>query len=100
MSEDCRVVAAVHLYASVTVVGGDDPVLSEHKVQRPAGLPPLQLHRDRGVGLGVPLSDLLEPVHHVPRLLSRYLQRNQLENCLVLLALKLKYSAPFVTLRF
>ena len=66
VSEDCRVVAAVHLYAGVTVVGGDYPVLSEHEVEGPAGLPPLKLHRYRGVGLSVPLSDLLEPVHHVP----------------------------------
>ena len=53
------------LYAGVAVVGGDDPVLGEDKVERAAGLPPLEFHRYRGVGLGVPLSDLLEPVHHV-----------------------------------
>ena len=55
------------LYARVAVVGGDDPVLGEDKVERAAGLPPLEFHRYRGVGLCVPLSDLLEPVHHVSR---------------------------------
>ena len=50
----------------VTVVRGHDPVLGEHEVDGPAGLPPLQLHGDGGVGLRVPLGDLLEPVHDVP----------------------------------
>ena len=51
-----RPVVTVDLYAGVAVVGRHDAVLREHEVDRAARLPPLQLHRHRRVGLGVPLS--------------------------------------------
>lgn len=54
-----------YLYTGVAVVGRHDPVLGEHEVDGPAGLPPLHVDGDGGVGLGVPLRDLLEPVQHV-----------------------------------
>ena len=60
-----------YLNAGVTVVGRDYSVLGEHEVDRPARLPPLHVHGDRGVGLGVPLGDLLKPVHHVPCVSNR-----------------------------
>ena len=44
-----------------------DSVLGEHKVDGATCLPSLELDRHRGVGLGVPLGDLLEAVHDVPR---------------------------------
>ena len=55
-----------YLYPSIAMIRRHDPVLGEHEVDRAACLPPLQLDRHRGVGLGVPLGDLLEPVHDVP----------------------------------
>ena len=53
------------LYAGVAVVGGDDPVLGEDKVERAACLPSSQIYLDRRVGLGVPLVDLVEPIQDV-----------------------------------
>ena len=47
------------------MVGGDDPVVGEHHVERVARPPPLEVHRQGGVGLRVPLGHLLEPVQHV-----------------------------------
>ena len=47
------------------MVGRDDPVLGEHEVERPTGLPPPQVNLDRGVGLRVPLVYLVKPVQHV-----------------------------------
>ena len=47
------------------MVGGDDPVVGEDHVEGVAAPPPLELQRQRGVGLGVPLRHLLEPVQHV-----------------------------------
>ena len=54
-----------HLDALITVVGGDDPVVCEDHVEGVTAPPPLELQRQRGVGLGVPLRHLLEPVQHV-----------------------------------
>ena len=54
-----------HLDALITVVGGDDPVVGEDHVEGVAAPPPLELQRQRGVGLGVPLRHLLKPVQHV-----------------------------------
>ena len=48
------------------MVRGHDSVLGEHKIDGATCLPPLELNRHRRVGLGVPLGDLLEPVHDVP----------------------------------
>ena len=55
-----------YLYPCVAVVGRHDPVLGEDEVDGAAGLPALHVDGDAGVGLGVPLGDLLEPVQHVP----------------------------------
>ena len=65
VGEDSGVVTAVHLYAGVAVVGRDDPVLGEHEVDGATRLPPLELDGHGGVGLRVPLGDLLEAVHDV-----------------------------------
>ena len=47
------------------MVGGDDPVVGEHHVERVARPPPLEMHRQGGVGLRVPLGHLLEPVQDI-----------------------------------
>ena len=54
------------LYSFITVVGRDYPVLGEDQVDGVAGPPPLEVEGEGGVGLGVPLSHLLEPVQDVP----------------------------------
>ena len=56
-----------YLYPGIAVVWRHDPVLGEHKVDRATRLPPLEFDCDGGVGFRVPLGDLLEPVHDVPR---------------------------------
>ena len=63
--EHCGEIVTVDLDASVTVIRGHDPVLSEDKVQSPAGLPPPQINLDRGVRLRVPLVYLVKPVENV-----------------------------------
>ena len=67
-----------NLYPSVAMIRRHDSVLGEHKIDRATCLPPLELDRHRGVGLGVPLGDLLEPVHDVPGQGLRHILR-QLE---------------------
>ena len=47
------------------MVGGHNPVLGEHEVDRARGLPPPQVNLERGVGLCVPLINLIEPVEDV-----------------------------------
>ena len=61
----CVALPPTHLDTLITVVGGDDPVVGEDHVEGVAAPPPLELQRQRGVGLGVPLRHLLEPVQHV-----------------------------------
>ena len=61
----CFAPSPTHLDALITVVGGDDPVVCEDHVEGVAAPPPLELQRQRGVGLGVPLRHLLKPVQHV-----------------------------------
>ena len=60
-----RPVVTVDLYAGVAVVGRHDPVLREHEVDGARALPPPQVDLQRGVGLRVPLVDLVEPVEDV-----------------------------------
>ena len=60
-----RPVVTVNLYAGVAVVGRHDSVLREHEVDGARALPPPQVDLQRGVGLRVPLVDLVEPVEDV-----------------------------------
>ena len=76
--ETLRGTELTNLYPSVAMIRGHDSVLGEHKIDRATCLPPLELDRHRGVGLGVPLGDLLEPVHDVPGQGLRHILR-QLE---------------------
>ena len=72
-SEDSGEIVAVDLDASVAVVGRDNPVLGEHEVERPAGLPPSQVDLDGGVWLCVPLVDLIKSVENVTVDVLRYI---------------------------
>jgi len=65
MGEHCCIVATVNLYALITVVGGDNPVLGEDQVDGVAGFPSLQVEGERSVGLCVPLSHLFKPVENI-----------------------------------
>jgi len=43
VGKHCRTVRAVDLYSLITVVGGYNPILGEHKVDRATGFPPLEV---------------------------------------------------------
>ena len=60
-----RLEASSYLYALITVVGGDNPVLGEDQVDGVAGFPSLQVEGERSVGLCVPLSHLFKPVENI-----------------------------------
>ena len=55
----------LYLYSLITMVGWNDSVVRENKVDGVAWPPPLKMKRQTRVGLSVPLCHLFEPVENI-----------------------------------